>query len=46
MDVHVMERDYFTDRSLLSDPYAFFESVREKGPIAFFGDPPYAIVTA
>lgn len=27
------ERDYFTDHSILKDPYAYFEAVRAKGPI-------------
>jgi cytochrome P450 len=26
-------RDYFSDASILSDPYAYFEAVRAKGPI-------------
>jgi cytochrome P450 len=27
------ERDYFTDYEILKDPYAFFEALREHGPI-------------
>lgn len=27
------ERDYFTDYSILKDPYAYFEAVRAKGPV-------------
>ncbi len=27
------ERDYFSDHSILLDPYAYFEAVRERGPI-------------
>lgn len=27
------ERDYFTDFEILRDPYAYFEALREKGPI-------------
>jgi cytochrome P450 len=27
------ERDYFSDHSILRDPYAYFEAVRAKGPI-------------
>jgi cytochrome P450 len=27
------ERDYFSDHSILTDPYAYFEAVRAKGPI-------------
>ena len=27
------ERDYFTDHSILLDPYAYFEALRAKGPV-------------
>ncbi len=27
------DRDYFTDHSILLDPYAYFEALREKGPV-------------
>lgn len=27
------KRDYFSDHSILSDPYAYFEAIRAKGPI-------------
>jgi cytochrome P450 len=27
------DRDYFTDHSILRDPYAFFEALRERGPV-------------
>ena len=27
------ERDYFSDHSILTDPYAYFEAVRARGPI-------------
>jgi cytochrome P450 len=27
------ERDYFSDHSILKDPYAYFEAIRAKGPI-------------
>jgi cytochrome P450 len=27
------DRDYFTDRLILKDPYAYFEAIRAKGPI-------------
>jgi len=27
------ERDYFTDHSILRDPYAYFEAIRAKGPV-------------
>ena len=39
------ERDYFSDYSLLPDPYSYFEAVRAKGPVAFIGDPPVLFVT-
>ncbi|MDY6919145.1 MAG: hypothetical protein SV765_02905 [Pseudomonadota bacterium] len=29
----IQERDYFTDRSVLLDPYGYFEEMREKGPV-------------
>ncbi|MCJ8156086.1 cytochrome P450 [Sphingomonas sp. LaA6.9] len=28
-------RDYFTDRSVLLDPYAYFEDIRPKGPVHY-----------
>jgi cytochrome P450 len=27
------DRDYFTDHSILTDPYAYFEAVRARGPV-------------
>ncbi len=27
------DRDYFSDHSILTDPYAYFEAVRERGPV-------------
>ena len=27
------DRDYFSDASILRDPYAYFEAIRAKGPI-------------
>lgn len=27
------ERDYFTDHSILRDPYSYFEAIRAKGPV-------------
>ena len=27
------DRDYFTDHSILKEPYAYFEAIRAKGPI-------------
>jgi cytochrome P450 len=29
----LVERDYFTDHSILLDPYEYFDAVREKGPV-------------
>ncbi|MCE7796345.1 cytochrome P450 [Sphingobium sufflavum] len=29
----LVDRDYFSDHSILRDPYAYFEAVREKGPV-------------
>jgi cytochrome P450 len=29
----LVDRDYFSDHSILKDPYAYFEAVRAKGPI-------------
>lgn len=29
----LIERDYFTDYEILKDPYAFFDALRENGPI-------------
>jgi cytochrome P450 len=31
--MELAERDYFSDHSILRDPYAYFEAVRAKGPI-------------
>jgi cytochrome P450 len=30
---NLAERDYFSDHSILRDPYAYFEAIRAKGPI-------------
>lgn len=37
--------DYFSDYSLLGNPYAYFEQIRALGPVALVGDPPVAFVT-
>lgn len=29
----LVDRDYFSDHSILRDPYAYFEAIREQGPI-------------
>ncbi len=29
----LVDRDYFTDHSILLDPYEYFEALREKGPV-------------
>lgn len=41
----VKERDYFTDRSVLLDPYDFFEEVRARGPIVQMQDRDILFVT-
>jgi cytochrome P450 len=37
------DRDYFTDHSILRDPYAYFEALRETGPI--YRNPETGVVT-
>jgi len=32
-ELPLKDRDYFTDHSLLVDPYAYFEAIRQDGPI-------------
>jgi len=39
------ERDYFTDHSVLLDPYEYFEAVRARGPICWMEDRGYLLVT-
>jgi cytochrome P450 len=39
------ERDYFTDYEILKDPYAFFNALREYGPVHKPADKDYYIVT-
>lgn len=39
------ERDYFTDHEILRDPYAFFDALRENGPIFKPANRDYFIVT-
>jgi cytochrome P450 len=41
----LIERDYFTDYEILKDPYAYFEAVREQGPIYQPPGKDYFIVT-
>ena len=41
----LIERDYFTDYEILKDPYAYFEAVREHGPIFQPPGKDYLIVT-
>lgn len=41
----LVERDYFTDYEILKDPYAFFNALREYGPIFRPPDKDYYIVT-
>jgi cytochrome P450 len=33
LNTELAERDYFSDHSILRDPYAFFEAIRSKGPV-------------
>jgi cytochrome P450 len=39
------ERDYFTDYEILKEPYAFFEAVREHGPVYAIPGRDYLVVT-
>lgn len=41
----LIERDYFTDYEILKDPYAFFNAIRERGPIFQPPGRDYLIVT-
>lgn len=41
----LVNRDYFTDYEVLKDPYAWFEAVREHGPVYKPEDRDYLIVT-
>lgn len=41
----LIERDYFTDYEILKDPYAYFEAVREHGPVVQPPGKDYLIVT-
>ncbi|MBW8783088.1 MAG: cytochrome P450 [Novosphingobium sp.] len=41
----LVERDYFTDYEILKDPYAFFEALREHGPIYQPPGRDYVVVT-
>jgi len=41
----LVHRDYFTDFEVLKDPYAWFEAVREYGPVYQPEDRDYIIVT-
>lgn len=43
--VALAERDYFTDRSVLLDPYEFFEAIRHRGPVCWMEDRGYLLVT-
>ena len=43
--VSLIERDYFTDYSLLPDPHPFYEELRSRGPVTLLGDPPVAYIT-
>jgi cytochrome P450 len=39
------ERDFFTDHMILKDPYAYFEAVRERGPVVRLPGRDYIVVT-
>jgi cytochrome P450 len=41
----VQERDYYTDRSVLLDPYEWFEEMRAKGPICRMANRDLVLVT-
>ena len=41
----LIERDYFTDHSILLDPYAYFEALRGQGPVYKLPDRDVMIVT-
>jgi cytochrome P450 len=41
----LVERDYFTDHEILKDPYAFFNALRENGPVFQPPGKDYYIVT-
>lgn len=41
----LIERDYFSDHDVLKDPYAFFNAIREQGPIYQPPGKDYYIVT-
>lgn len=46
MDMQALiERDYFSDHEVLKDPYAFFNAIREQGPIYQPPGKDYLIVT-
>lgn len=39
------ERDYFSDHSILKDPYEYFEAIRAKGPVYWLPDRSMLFVT-
>ena len=41
----LVERDFFSDHSILLDPYAYFDALREKGPIYKQAGRDYVVVT-
>jgi cytochrome P450 len=41
----LVERDYFTDYEILKEPYAFFDALREHGPIYQPPGKDYYVVT-
>lgn len=45
MTTQLIERDYFSDHDVLKEPYAFFNAIREQGPIYRPPGKDYYIVT-
>ena len=41
----VTQRDYFTDQSLLLDPYEYFRQMHAKGPVTRMGESDVLLVT-
>jgi cytochrome P450 len=41
----LLARDYFTDFSILKNPYAYYEAIRELGPVCWFPGRDFVVVT-
>ena len=39
------QRDYFSDLSILKDPYEYFEEIRARGPVCRLADRDVVVVT-